>query len=111
MFDLVHIRIGTFVFPGACTGNPDSPLDESGPFRPHDEQIVFVMASHNLSLGQKPTGSIGPFIIDFNMVKNVTPVCRDLSTTDGGTADGRNILHRPLQPVNGVNGLFDQAIA
>lgn len=112
MFDLVHVGAIAAEAPWVLSGDSgDAAVEAGGAFGADDDEVIFAVAPGDLALGEESEGPVGPGVIGFDMIVDIAAFDGELTAADGGGGGGHDLVHGPGEPVSGMDGLFDEAIA
>ena len=113
MFEVVHVFLLTPEAPafGAVNEGGAAFADGEGAFVAVDEVSGFVVAAFDLAGAEVADEAFAPVEGGVEVVEDIAADGGDLSTAGGDAGFRRGIAHGPADFVNGVDGLFDNAIS
>ena len=113
MFALIHIVLLTFITPRIFAFNPGIRAATNGDnaFGTGNVIGIFVVATYHLTVGHGSSSIVWVKVIHLEVIENVAAFSRYLSSTNCHATDRWLIVKRPGNFIDGVNGLFHQAIA
>src|SRR5262245_57776539 len=102
MFGLIHLVGRSVVLPiGGTTDAHAASVDLCGAFRTEQIKKILVVAIGNLPLSDKAARLVGPDVIHFHVIVDITTVSRYLAAANRRTAFRWIVAEGPSQPVNG----------